>query len=234
MRRCLLLVCLPALACGPEREAPKAAGEAHAFDAGAAGVTRVDSAAGRHARIIPLGPMSDVQVLFGDPEKAGEPFVIRIRELPGTLIPPHSHPVDEHITVVQGSFLFGMGEKWDLVGVQVLQPGAYAFAPAGSTMYGGSPEGAIVQVHGIGPFHIRWRNGLHTLDDADAAAHFRYRRGDRVRARLADPFARRGSTPTIIPGVIQHGYGSGDIIQYEVRPDTGGAFMASERDIQRP
>ena len=38
---------------------------------------------------------------------------MRIRELPGTRIPLHSHPVDEHITVVQGTWYFAVGDTWD-------------------------------------------------------------------------------------------------------------------------
>lgn len=54
-------------------------------------------------RIIPIHPMSeDVEILYGDPEKPGEPFVMRIRELPGGIIPPHKHPVDENITSSRG------------------------------------------------------------------------------------------------------------------------------------
>lgn len=34
--------------------------------------------------------------------------------------------------------------------------------------------------------------------------------------------------------VIRQGYASGAIVQYEVRPDGGGLFMASERDLRRP
>ena len=46
----------------------------------------------RERRLIPLVPMSqDVQILYGDPDKVGEPFVMRIRELPGGVIPPHRH-----------------------------------------------------------------------------------------------------------------------------------------------
>ena len=61
----------------------------------------------RQHRIIPIRPMSqDVEVLYGDPEAVGEPFVMRIRELQGGIIPPHKHPVDEHITVLQGTLYF--------------------------------------------------------------------------------------------------------------------------------
>src|SRR6266576_2607444 len=104
----------------------------------------------------------DVEILSGDPEKPGQPFVMRIRELPGTRIPLHSHPVDENITVVQGTWYFAVGEKWDRAALQPLRPGDYAFAPKGSTMFGYCPDGAIVQVHGTGPFLIRWCHGLKT------------------------------------------------------------------------
>src|SRR5688500_18882349 len=64
--------------------------------------------------IIPIRPMSeDVEVLYGDPNGVGEPFVMRIREFPGGIIPPHRHPVDEHITVLQGTLYF-MAEEGEL------------------------------------------------------------------------------------------------------------------------
>jgi len=109
----------------------------------------------REHRVIPIKPMSqDVEILYGDPEKEGEPFVMRIRELPGTIIPPHKHPVDEHITVVQGTIYFAVAEKFDRAAMKEIKAGGYAFIPKGSTMFGHIPDGAIVQVHGTGPFHI--------------------------------------------------------------------------------
>ena len=166
----------------------------------------------------PLRPVpGDYEVIFGDPEKAGEPFVMRIRELPGTIIPPHEHPVDEHITVLQGTFYFAVSETYDPSLLRELPAGSYAFAPRGSTMFGAAPEAAIVQVHGIGPFHIHWRYGLSTLDDSDASTRFKYARG----TRLATP---RGLV------TVRQGYRSGDIIQYEVVADSGELYMVSESD----
>ena len=166
----------------------------------------------------PIRPVrGDFEVIYGDPEKVGEPFVIRIRELPGTIIPPHTHPVDEHITVVQGTFFFAVSETFDLKLLQELKTGSYAFAPKGSTMFGAAPEAAIVQVHGIGPFHINWRHGIATLDDTDAASKFRFAKGQRV------------STPRG-PGLVQQGYRSGAIIQYEVLGQSGELFMANEAE----
>jgi quercetin dioxygenase-like cupin family protein len=190
---------------------------AHGTMAAASGVTRADGGKGlRDYRIVPLKPMTgDVELLYGDPEVAGQPFVMRIRELPGAKVPPHSHPVDEHITVVQGTWYFALGSEFKREALQELKAGSYAFAPKGSTMFAFSPDGAVVQVHGVGPFHIDWKGGLHTLDDADAKTFFRFAKGTRVSSE-------RG------PARIAMGYASGNITQYELEGAGGARFMADE------
>jgi quercetin dioxygenase-like cupin family protein len=189
--------------------------------AAAAGVARADGGAGpREQRNIPLRSMAgDVELLYGDPERDGEPFVMRIRELPGAIVPVHSHPVDEHITVVQGTWYFALGDEYRVEALQPLNAGGYAFAPKGSSMFGYSPTGAIVQVHGVGPFRIHWHDALHTLDDADAMSVFRFWRGMRV------VFNGRH-------GTVAEGYASGAIVQYEIEMANGERSMVSERDLE--
>ena len=188
---------------------------------GVVGPTLAQPAGSREVRIVPLGPMSqDVEILYGDPETPGEPFVIRIRELPGTIVPPHSHPVDEHITVVEGTWRYGVGESFDPAALKVLKTGSYAFAPAGTMMFAHAPEGAIVQVHGVGPFVIHWKDGSMTLDDPGASDRFEFRKGERVVAPLG-------------AGQIRQGYASGEIVQYEIESDDGALFMGSEADLRR-
>ncbi len=184
------------------------------------------SAGRAEPRIVPIHPMAeDVEILYGDPEKPGEPFVMRIRELPGGIIPPHRHPVDENITVLQGTLYFAVGDKFDRSVMQELKAGSYAFIPKGSTMFGWTPEAAIVQVHGVGPFHIHWRDGatwrdeLKTLDDADAASVFKFKKGQRV-------VATRGA------GRIRQGYDSGEMIGYEIEADDGRLFAAEESELK--
>jgi len=189
--------------------------------AAASGVARADAGKGpREHRIIPLKSMAgDVEILYGDPEAAGEPFVMRIRELPGAIVPPHSHPVDEHITVVQGTWYFALGDEYKPESLRELKAGSYAFAPKGSTMFGYSAAGAIVQVHGVGPFRIHWHGGLHTLDDPDAKSVFRFARGARVLFKSQN-------------GKVAEGYASGKIVQYEIEAPNGERFIASEQDLQ--
>jgi quercetin dioxygenase-like cupin family protein len=185
------------------------------------GVQRAESGAlGPGGTLVPLRPFpGDAEIVAGDPEKPGEPFVMRIHELPGAAIPPHVHPVDENLTVVQGVLYFAVGETWDRAALRELKVGDFAFVPRGSTMFGYCPDGAVVQVHGIGPFQIHWRHGLKTLDSPDAASTFSFRRGDRVRSA-------RGV------GTIREGYASGPIVQYEIEPSSGNRFMADQQDVR--
>jgi quercetin dioxygenase-like cupin family protein len=180
---------------------------------------------GPQHRIVPLRPMAqDIEVLHGDPDKAGEPFVMRIRELPGGVIPPHRHPVDEHITVLKGTLYFAVGDKFERAALREMKAGSYAFIPKGSTMFGYTPLAAIVQVHGTGPFHIHWRDGdrwhesYRTLDGADAETHFRYGKGERVATA-------RGA------GRIRQGFHTGEVVAYEIQ-GAKGLFMAEEREIR--
>lgn len=217
---CALLA--PLGACQPSSLPPVESGKgADSAMAAASGVTRGDGGKGdREPRMIPLNPLTgDVELLYGNPETPGEPFVMRIRELPGAMVPPHSHPIDEHITVVQGVWYFALGDEYRPEALQELRAGSYAFAPAGSSMFGFSPNGAVVQIHGIGPFRIHWLGGLTTLDDKDSRTVFRFARGSRV--RVADR-----------TGTVVEGYASGNIKQYEIEATTGGRFMADEHSVQ--
>jgi len=187
----------------------------------AGGVASTAGAGPRGARMVPLGEMTgNVELLFGHPDSAGL-FVMRIAELAGSVIPPHSHPSDEHITVLQGTFYFAVGERYDSTALRELKAGSYAFVPAGATMFGHTPEGAVVQVHAIGPFSIQWRDSTKMLGEPGAAAVFRFRKGDQV------------STPRG-EGRIREGYAAGPIVQYEIEGAGGRRFMAHERDLRRP
>jgi quercetin dioxygenase-like cupin family protein len=106
----------------------------------------------------PLRPGADIAVVSGDPDKAGSPFVMRMRYQGTARIPPHWHPTDEHITVLSGTFLVGMGERSDESAAMTLTAGAYAFVPANMPHYAFAKGDTVVQVHGIGPFAINYVN----------------------------------------------------------------------------
>jgi quercetin dioxygenase-like cupin family protein len=114
-------------------------------------------------------PGAQIAVLSGDPDKPGKPFVIRIKTKDGTKIPPHWHPTDEHITVLQGHFAVGVGERFEGSRLQDLAPGTYAFMPKQVRHFAYSKGETIAQVHGIGPFQTIWVNPADVPDGkADA------------------------------------------------------------------
>ncbi len=96
-------------------------------------------------------------VLEGDPAQAG-PFTLRIKLPDGYRIPPHFHPVVEHVTVLQGTFVLGMGETVSSTGEKPLGAGSFAFMPAGMRHFARTQGETIVQLHGIGPWAITYVN----------------------------------------------------------------------------
>ena len=169
-------------------------------------------------QLVEFKPLAqDFEVIHGDIEKPGEPFVMRIRELRGGFIPPHTHPVDEHITVLEGRVCLGTGPDFDRKEMRCLGPGGYAFFPRGTMIFGETPEPATVQVHGIGPFHLQWKYPAQSFDSPDAAQAFRYRAGQRIRTKYG-------------VGTIEKGWRSGPIIQYETRVGSE-LVMATESEV---
>ena len=96
-------------------------------------------------------------VVSGDPGKPGI-YVVRLKMPAGYKIAPHWHPTDEHVTVLQGTFALGMGEKFDAASMTALPAGGYALLPAEMRHYAMAKTEAVVQVHGMGPFALTYVN----------------------------------------------------------------------------
>jgi len=108
----------------------------------------------RH-HVVPLKRMPSeqwVERVSGDPEKVGMPFVIRIHNDAGYIVLPHVHPIDENITVVQGSWWLGMGERFTRSTLEPLELGTFGMVPKNMAHFVWSKTETIIQVHGIGPF----------------------------------------------------------------------------------
>jgi quercetin dioxygenase-like cupin family protein len=99
----------------------------------------------------------DMAALSGDPAKPG-PFVLRIKMPDGVVIPPHWHPEDENITVIDGVFLMGMGDKFDKSAMKEMPTGSFATMPKGMHHFVSCRGGTIVQLHGMGPLVFKWVN----------------------------------------------------------------------------
>jgi quercetin dioxygenase-like cupin family protein len=97
-------------------------------------------------------------ILLGDPTKAGEVVVVRVKLPANYQVPPHTHPYAETATLISGSLGFGMGEKFDNKG-EMVKAGAFYAQPAKQAHYvwTGNEE-AILQVQYTGPGGIDYIN----------------------------------------------------------------------------
>ena len=99
---------------------------------------------------------AQIAVLSGDPSKEGL-YVIRLKAPAGYKVPPHSHPFDEHVTVLSGSLILEMGDKVDEKKTG-LKPGGFGKMPKGVVHYAVFPQETIIQVHGQGPQGLTYVN----------------------------------------------------------------------------
>ena len=105
--------------------------------------------------VFPAG--AKMAVLQGDPSKA-EPVTVRLDMPSGYTIAPHFHPTAEAITVLQGDFLIGMGDKIEKTKTMSLPVGGFAVASPGQHHYAIAKGRTIVQVNLVGPFALTYVN----------------------------------------------------------------------------
>jgi quercetin dioxygenase-like cupin family protein len=98
-----------------------------------------------------------IAVISGDPFKA-EPLTTQLSFPDGYRMPPHFHPFDEHVEVLQGTFLVGMGDQFDPKKMQPLAVGDTATAPAGVHHYAAAKGPTIISVSVMGPYVIDYVN----------------------------------------------------------------------------
>jgi mannose-6-phosphate isomerase-like protein (cupin superfamily) len=103
-------------------------------------------------------PATGLQLLHvdGDPSTEGAPFSIRLRLPDGFVVAPHWHPVDEHVVVVQGTAMMGMGDTVDRATAREMPAGAYGMMPKEMHHYFYAKGETILHVYGIGPFKTFW------------------------------------------------------------------------------
>ena len=110
-------------------------------------------------------PGAEIAVVQGNPF-GNEPFVVRLRFPDGYRIAAHTHPTDEHVTVLAGTFRVGMGTRFREDSLVSLSPGASVTAPAEHPHYAAARGRTVVQVSARGPFALTYVNP----DDLPAAA----------------------------------------------------------------
>jgi quercetin dioxygenase-like cupin family protein len=110
--------------------------------------------------IFPAG--AQFAVVQGDPSVPGAIFTVRLRFPNGYILPPHTHPTDEAVTVLRGTFLVGLGENFSKDALVELKDGGFIVAPAHMAHFATVRGLTEVQVHAVGPFSLTY---IHPEDD---------------------------------------------------------------------
>jgi hypothetical protein len=99
------------------------------------------------------GPGCHMAVLEGNP-KAEQLFTFRIRTTEPFVLPSHTHPRNERVTVIEGALNVGFGDTVDRSASTRFEAGDYYVNRAGAHHFVWSDEPTTIQLTGIGPWAI--------------------------------------------------------------------------------
>lgn len=100
-----------------------------------------------------FNPGAKMAVIHGNPGGTGD-YTVRLQFPDGYRFPVHWHPKAEHVTVLTGTFLLGMGTTVNQSAEKSYGPGDFLYLPAKNTHFGGAKGATVIQLHGLGPFAI--------------------------------------------------------------------------------
>jgi len=99
-----------------------------------------------------FAPGAKMAVVHGDPASGN--YVLRLDFPDGYKFPVHWHPNTENVTVLEGTFLLGMGNTVSTSAETAYKEGDYLYIPGRNPHFGGAKGHTIIQLHGMGPFAI--------------------------------------------------------------------------------
>jgi quercetin dioxygenase-like cupin family protein len=105
----------------------------------------------------PVLPGAQISVLYGDPTKEGM-FVMRLKLPANYKVPPHTHPVDEIVTVISGEFNIGMGKEFDVSKTKPYTAGGLIAMPPGTEHFVHTKQETVVQISTQGPWALKYSN----------------------------------------------------------------------------
>lgn len=122
----------------------------------------------RRADAMPYGPgpasvpfPCEMAVLEGSPKAKGL-FTIRLRTEEPWVMPPHSHPRAERVTVLAGRIHVGFGTPVDKTRGEAFTAGDYYVNAPGAVHHVWADEPVEIQITGMGPWEV------HPLEPAGA------------------------------------------------------------------
>ena len=94
--------------------------------------------------------------LYGDSNQGG-PWIDRVKIPVGKHVPAHTHPQDELVTVIEGTWYVGVGNKYDPAKLKSYPAGSFVLIPAGLPHFVAAKESAvIVQLSGGEKFRAEY------------------------------------------------------------------------------
>ena len=179
-----------------------------------------------HTLIVPLlSGKAVVEKVLGDPSKAGEPYVIRIQNDDNFFVLPHTHPNDEHVVVVKGTWHLGSGPRFDRSKLRPLATGDFVRIRAAMPHFAWSEGETIIQVHGIGPFRLDFVDKAYRLGnaarDSTVLQHFKF--------RVKDNVSFEGGQGAVVDGMASP---ANNIIQYLILSTDGRQLVKEERTLR--
>lgn len=106
---------------------------------------------------LPLIPGAKLAVLEGQMDKK-EPFTARIKLPADAKVAAHWHPGVERVTVLSGTFNYGMGDKLDPEKTSPLGPGSLIVMPPKMHHFGWTKDETIIQINATGPWAFNFVN----------------------------------------------------------------------------
>lgn len=104
-----------------------------------------------------LPPGAKVAVIEGKMSEEG-PITARIRFPADYTLPPHWHPGVERVTVLSGTFNYGMGDMLDMQKTKALGPGSLVVMPPKMSHFVWTNEETVIQLNVMGPWAINYVN----------------------------------------------------------------------------
>ncbi len=90
--------------------------------------------------------------LLGDSSEGGT-WIDRVKIPSGARVLAHTHPQDEVVTVIEGTWYLGEGTKFDATKLKSYPAGSFIVIPAGIPHFVAAKEGTVVvQLSGSGKF----------------------------------------------------------------------------------
>src|SRR5215207_3673335 len=93
----------------------------------------------------PVLPGAQISVLYGDPAKEGV-FVMRLKFPANYKVPPHTHPVDEVVTVISGEFRLGMGKEFNEAQMKPYTAGGLIAMPPNMEHFAVTKQETVLQI----------------------------------------------------------------------------------------